>query len=159
MDCSIQTFQQIHSSRYGRLKPKLHTPTLSADSKSLKFPGKIQAKIGLKSVTCSQIFQNRRSHCIEAIFCLSLLGANRPTKLTCVNLASVPESRFGQKYLRLVFEICILYFRSVWQSEISKQSETMLTFECCVVKYAFLRSLNALTRNSFYVESIPKILK
>ena len=57
------------------LKPKLLTPTLSADSKSLKFPSKNQAKIRPKSVTCSQIFQNWRSHCIEAIFCLSLLGA------------------------------------------------------------------------------------
>ena len=55
------------------LKPKLHTPTLSADSKSLKFPSKTQAKIGPKSLTCSQIFQNRRSHCIEAISCLRLL--------------------------------------------------------------------------------------
>ena len=55
------------------VKPDLHTPTLSADSKSLKFPSKTQAKIGPKSVTCSQIFQNRRSHCIEAIFCLRFL--------------------------------------------------------------------------------------
>ena len=56
-------------------KPDLHTPILSADSKYLKFPSKTQAKIGPKSVTSSQIFQNRRSHCIEAIFCLRLLGA------------------------------------------------------------------------------------
>ena len=40
-----------------------------------KISSKIQAKIGPKSVTSSQIFQNRRIHCIEAIFCLSLLGA------------------------------------------------------------------------------------
>ena len=56
------------------VKLDLNTPTLSADSKSLKFPSETQAKIGPKSVTCSQIFQNRRSHCIEAIFCLRLLG-------------------------------------------------------------------------------------
>ena len=38
-----------------------------------KFPCKIQARIGPKSVKSSQIFQNRRSHCIEVRFRLSLL--------------------------------------------------------------------------------------
>ena len=40
-----------------------------------KISSKNQAKIGPKSVTSSQIFQNRRSHCIEVVFCLRLLGA------------------------------------------------------------------------------------
>ena len=39
-----------------------------------KFPSKIQARIGPKFVNSSQIFQNRRSRCIEVRFCLSFLG-------------------------------------------------------------------------------------
>ena len=36
--------------KVGRVKPALHTPILSANTKSLEFPSKIQAKIGQKSV-------------------------------------------------------------------------------------------------------------
>ena len=54
-------------------KPGLHKPILSAVSKS----SKLQAKSKQKSAKiCYQLtdFSNRRSHCIEARFCLSLLG-------------------------------------------------------------------------------------
>ena len=49
----------------------LHTPILSADTKSLKLASKNPNKNPAKSVNSSQ---NRRSHCIEAIFFLHLLG-------------------------------------------------------------------------------------
>ena len=43
--------------------------------KVFKISSKTQTKLRPKSVTFSQIFQNWISHCIEVIFCLSLLGA------------------------------------------------------------------------------------
>ena len=70
----------------------IHTPTLSADAKSFKFPSKSQANIGQKSVNSLHIFKNQRSCCIDARFCLSLLGEfQKPvdTKLACVNPALV----------------------------------------------------------------------
>ena len=61
-----------------RYKPDLHTPILSANKKNFqknfKQNPKNSRRIGPKSVNSSHIFQNRRSHCIEARFCLSLLG-------------------------------------------------------------------------------------
>ena len=61
-------------------------------TQNLKNLSKIQAKIVLKSVNSSRIFENRRSHYIESRFCLSLLGAFQKSAYkigVCVNPAYV----------------------------------------------------------------------
>ena len=65
---------QMTSFKLNAFLSRIYTRRFCQPTQNLHNSSKIKAKIEPKSVNSSHNFINRRSHCIEANFCLSLLG-------------------------------------------------------------------------------------
>ena len=102
--------------------------------KILEFPSKIQARIGPKSVNCSEMIQNPRSHCIDAKICLSLLGEyqksadklsfvredgifflKHTTALVTTLICLLPDENMRKNVKRLKLDMAMINYR--WSPE------------------------------------------